>query len=113
MADDACRTAQTKYNALVQSWEKKQAEAAALNEKLQAAKSCDWENGDEFDEALEQSDERFQDLNQLIRTYIQAKEAETTAAQELQKAKRRDRGSLPPEKRRNGRVLPRENGGNG
>ena len=27
--------------------------------------------------------------------------------------KRRDRGSLPPENRRNGRVLPRENGGNG
>ena len=62
--------------------------AAALNEKLQAAQSCDWENGDEFDAALEQSDERFSNLNKLIRTYIQAKEAETAAAQDLQEAKK-------------------------
>ena len=59
VADDACSKAQTEYDALVQAWKEKQAAAAALNEKLQAAQSCDWENGDEFDEALEQSDERF------------------------------------------------------
>ena len=35
-------------------------------------------------EALEQSDERFSNLNKLIRTYIQAKEAETAAAQDQQ-----------------------------
>ena len=34
----------------VQAWKEKQAAAAALNEKLQAAQSCDWENGYEFDE---------------------------------------------------------------
>ena len=49
---------------------------------------CDWENGDEFDAALEQSDERFSDLNKLIRTYIKAKEAKTAAAQDQQEAKK-------------------------
>ena len=88
MADDVCSKAQTEYDALVQAWKEKQAEAAALNEKLKAAQSCDWENGDEFDAALEQSDERFSNLNKLIRTYIQAKEAETAAAQDLQEAKK-------------------------
>ena len=88
MADDACRTAQTEYDALVQSWKEKQAAVAALNKKIQAAQLCDWENGDEFDAALEQSDERFSNLNKLIRTYIQAKEAETAAAQDQQEAKK-------------------------
>ena len=68
VADDVCSKAQTEYDALVQAWKEKQAEAAALNEKLQAVQSCDWENGDEFDAALEQSDERFSNLNKLIRT---------------------------------------------
>ena len=86
VADDACSKAQTEYDALVQAWKEKQAEAAALNEKLKAAQSCDWENGDEFDAALEQSDERFSNLNKLIRAYIQAKEAETAAPQEIQEA---------------------------
>ena len=88
VADDACSKAQTEYDALVQSWKKKQAAVAALNEKLQAVQSCDWENGYEFDAALEQSDERFLNLNKLIRAYIKAKEAETTAAQDQQKAKK-------------------------
>ena len=34
---------------MVQAWKEKQADAAALNEKLKAAQSCDWENGYEFD----------------------------------------------------------------
>ena len=92
MADDVCSKAQTEYDALVQAWKEKQAEAAALNEKLKAAQLCDWENGDEFDAALEQSDERFSNLNKLIRTYIQAKEAETAAAQDQQEAKKNSAG---------------------
>ena len=74
VADDACSKAQTEYDALVQAWKKKQAAVAALNEKLQAVQSCDWENGYEFDAALEQSDERFSNLNKLVRAYIKAKE---------------------------------------
>ena len=40
VADDVCSKAQTEYDALVQSWKKKQAAVAALNEKLQAVQSC-------------------------------------------------------------------------
>ena len=45
-------------------------------------------DGYEFDAALEQSDERFSNLNKLIRAYIKAKEAKTAAAQDQQEAKK-------------------------
>ena len=58
---------------------KKQALAAQWKVNLQALASCDWENRQEFDLSLEEADERFVRLNELIRAYIQAKKNQKAA----------------------------------
>ena len=54
-------------------WNEKQALAAQWKVNLQALASCDSENGQEFDLSLEEADERFVRLNELIRAYMQAR----------------------------------------
>lgn len=60
-------------------WNEKQALAAQWKVNLQALASCDWENGQEFDLSLEEADERFVRLNELIRAYMQAKKNQNAA----------------------------------
>ena len=60
-------------------WNEKQALAAQWKVNLQALASCDWENGQEFDLSLEEADERFVRLNELIRAYMQAKKNQKAA----------------------------------
>lgn len=60
-------------------WNEKQALAVQGKVNLQALASCDWENGQEFDLSLEEADERFVRLNELIRAYMQAKKNQKAA----------------------------------
>ena len=64
-------------------WNEKKALVAQLEAKLQALTSCDWENGQEFDQTLEESDDRFVQLNGLIRAYMQAKQNRKAADDHL------------------------------
>ena len=74
VAEDACKKAQSgRQTPLCKCGMKKQALAAQWKVNLQALASCDWENGQEFDLSLEEADERFVRLNELIRAYMQAK----------------------------------------
>ena len=68
-----------KVNTALQMWNEKQALAAQWKVNLQALASCDWENGQEFDLSLEEADERFVRLNELIRAYMQAKKNQKAA----------------------------------
>ena len=79
MAEDAYKKAQSEADTALQMWNEKQALAAQWKVNLQALASCDWENGQEFDLSLEEADERFVRLNELIRAYMQAKKNQKVA----------------------------------
>ena len=79
VAEDACKKAQSEADTALQMWNEKQALAAQWKVNLQALASCDWENGQEFDLSLEEADERFVRLNELIRAYMQAKKNQKAA----------------------------------
>ena len=79
VAEDACKKAQSEEDTALQMWNEKQALAAQWKVNLQALASCDWENRQEFDLSLEEADERFVRLNELIRAYIQAKKNQKAA----------------------------------
>ena len=79
VAEDACKKAQSEADTALQMWNEKQALAAQWKVNLQALASGDWENGQEFDLSLEEADERFVRLNELIRAYMQAKKNQKAA----------------------------------
>ena len=79
VAEDACKKAQSEADTALQMWNEKQALAAQWKVNLQALASCDWENGQEFDLSLEEADERFARLNELIRAHMQAKKNQKAA----------------------------------
>ena len=69
------KKAQSEADTALQMWnEKQEALAAQWKVNLQALASCDWENGQEFDLSLEEADERFVRLNELIRGIYAGKE---------------------------------------
>ena len=111
---DQAYAAQKKLEAKI---EEKEQEIEKLNRKIREREDKIEELEKNIHEKYQSYIDNYDSISGLVfEAQVKAKkltpgERERAACRKLKR--RRDRGSLPPENRRNGRVLPRENGGNG